>query len=75
MDCIKGHQPLYGPIYSLKLVELVTLNTYIQTTLANGLIKSFKVSVDTFILFLKKLDGRLWLYVSYKGFENLTIKN
>lgn len=31
-----GKQPLYGPIYSLKLVELETLKTYIKTNLARG---------------------------------------
>ena len=29
-------QPPYGPIYSLKLVELEILNAYIKTNLANG---------------------------------------
>ena len=31
-------QPLYGPIYSLSLVELKTLKIYIKINLANGLI-------------------------------------
>lgn len=34
----EGKQPLYGPIYSLRLVEIETLKTYIETNLANGFI-------------------------------------
>ena len=31
-------EPLYGPIYSLELVELETLKTYIETHLKTGFI-------------------------------------
>ena len=34
----ESQQPPYGPIYSLGLVELKTLKTYIETNLANGFI-------------------------------------
>ena len=34
----KGKQPPYEPIYSLGLVELETLKTFIKTKLANGFI-------------------------------------
>ena len=34
----KSKKPSYGPIYSLRLVELKTLKTYIKTNLANGFI-------------------------------------
>ena len=34
----KGQQLLYKPIYSLGLVELEMLKTYIETNLANGFI-------------------------------------
>ena len=36
----KGKQPSYRPIYSLGLVELKTLKTYIETNLANSFIKA-----------------------------------
>ena len=48
---INGQQPPYGPIYSLKLVELETLKAYIETNLANGFIKPSKSSAGTPILF------------------------
>ena len=34
----ESKQPPFGPIYSLRLVELETLKTYIKTNLANGFI-------------------------------------
>ena len=34
----EGKQPLFGPIYSLGLVELEILKIYIKTNLANGFI-------------------------------------
>ena len=35
---VDDKQPLYGPIYSLGLVELETLKIYIKTNLANSFI-------------------------------------
>ena len=34
----KSKQPLFGPLYSLKLIELEILKTYIKTNLANDFI-------------------------------------
>ena len=39
IDLEDGKQPLYGPIYSLDLVELETLKTYIETHLKTGFIR------------------------------------
>ena len=49
----KGKQSPFGPIYSLKLVELETLKTYIKTNLANGFIRSFKSPAKTPIFLIK----------------------
>ena len=70
-----GKQPPYGPIYSLGLVELKTLKTYIETNLANGFIWPSKFPAETPILFVCKPNGSLYLYVNYWGLNNLTIKN
>ena len=71
----KGKQPLFGPIYSLELVELETLKTYIKTNLANGFIWPSKSPAGAPILFDRKPDGSLRLCVDYWGLNNLTIKN
>ena len=71
----EDQQLLYRPIYSLGLVELGTLKTYIETNLTNGFIWPSKLPVDAPILFVGKLEGSLHLYVNYWGLNNLTIKN
>ena len=68
-------QPPYGSIYSLGLVELEILKTYIETHLKTGFIQPFNSPVDTLILFDKKSDGSFCLCVDYRGLNNLTIKN
>ena len=70
----KSKQPLFGPIYSLGLIELETLKFYIETNLANGFIQPFMSSVGAFILFDKKPDENLRLYVNYWGFNKIIIE-
>ena len=72
---VDNQQPPYGPLYSLGLVELETLKTYIKTNLANGFIKLSKFPARAPILFDKKSDKSLWLCVDYRGLNNLIIKN
>ena len=48
----EGQQPSYGPIYSLSLVELKMLKTYIETNLANGFIRPLKSPASAPILFV-----------------------
>ena len=75
IDLENGKQPLYGPIYSLGLVELETLKTYIETHLKTGFIRPSKSPVDTPLLFNKKPDGSFCLCVDYQGLNNFTTKN
>ena len=58
-------QPPYGPIYSLGPVELETLKTYIETHLKTGFIQPSNSPAGTLILFDKKPDSSLHLYVDY----------
>ena len=52
-----GKQPPYRQIYSLKLVELETLKTYIKTHLKIGFILPSKSPTSALILFNKKPNG------------------
>ena len=70
-----GKQPSFGPIYSLGLLELETLKTYIETNLANGFIWLSKSPAGAPILFDWKPDGSLRLCMDYRGLHNITIKN
>ena len=71
----EGKQPPFGPIYSLGLVELETLKTYIKTNLANGFIRPSKSPAGAPILFDRKPDGSLRFCMYYRGLNNITIKN
>ena len=75
IELVDDWQPPYGFIYSLGLVKLETLKVYIENNLVNGFIRPFKSSTRVPILFNKKTDGSLRLYMNYQGLNNLTIKN
>ena len=64
----KDQQSLYRLIYSLGLVKLKTLKSYIKINLANGFIEPLKSTVSAFILFVKKPDSSLRLCIDYQGF-------
>ena len=71
----EGQQPSYAPIYSLGLVEVKMLKTYIETNLANGFIWPLKSPAGAPILFVVKPNGSLCLCVNDRGLNNHTIKN
>ena len=70
-----GKQPPYGPIYSLGLMKLETLKTYIKTHLKIRFIPSSKSPAGTLIPFNKKANDSFCLCVDYRSLNNLTIKN
>lgn len=72
---VEGKGPLYSPIYSQSLIDLGTLKTYIETHLKTGFIYSFKFFARAPILFDKKLDGSLYLYINFWRQNNQIIKN
>ena len=71
----ESKQPSFGPIYSLGVVELETLKTYIETNLANDFIRLLKSPAGVSILFNRKLDRSLRLCVDYRGLNNIILKN
>ena len=71
----KSKQLPFGPIYSLELVELEILKTYIKTNLTNGFIWLSKSLAETPILFDRKPNRNFRLCVDYQDFNNMTIKN
>lgn len=73
IDLENNWQFFYNHMYSLDSVELETLKTYIKNNLANGFIIPFKSSIRTPMLFDKKPDGSLQLYINYRSLNNLTI--
>ena len=75
MNLEKDKQPSYELIYSLELIKLETLKTYIEIHLKTGFIQPFKSSTSALILFDKKSNGSFHLCIDYRGFNNFTIKN
>ena len=75
INLLNDRKLLYGPIYSLRLLELETLKTYIKTNLDSGFIRPFKSHANILILFIRKKDISLHLYVDYRGLNNLINKN
>ena len=71
----EGKQPSFGLIYSLGLLELGILKTYIETNLANGFIHPSKSPTKISIFFDWKPNGSLRLCIDYRGLNNITIKN
>ena len=74
IELVDGHQLLYGLIFSLGLIELEALKTYIKINLANGFIRLSKSPIGALNLFDRKSDSYIWLYINYWGLNNLTIK-
>lgn len=72
---VDSKPPLYGPIYSLSLIELKILKMYIKTYQKTGFMRPSKSSARAPILFNKEFDGNLHLYINYQGQNNLTMKN
>ena len=71
----EGKQLPFGPIYSLKLINLEILKTYIETNLVYAFICSFKSFTGAFIFFNQKLNKNLRFCVNYWGLNNIIIKN
>lgn len=72
---VKGKPWPYGTIYSLNLLKLEILKKYIKTHPKKGFIRHFKWPIGAFILFDKKSQRSLRIYVNYQVPKNLTIKN
>ncbi len=75
IELVNDWQLPYGLIYNLGLMELETLKAYIENNLASGFIRPSKSPVGAPILFDKKPNRSLKLYVDYQDLNNLTIKN
>ena len=62
---IDNYQFSYSFIYSLELIKLKMLKTYIENNLANSFIRPSKFFAKTPIFFDKKLDKSLRLCINY----------
>ena len=72
---VNCQQPSYRSIYSLGLIELKTLKTYIKTNLFNRFIRPSKSLASASIFFNWKSNRFFQLCINYKSLNNLIIKN
>jgi hypothetical protein len=75
IDLQNEGEPPYGSIYKLSESELEVLRNYLAENMERGWIKKSTFSAGAPILFVKKPDRNLRLYVDYRAFNKLTIKN
>ena len=75
INLLDNKQLSYSLIYSLGLVELKILETYIKTNLASNFIRPSKSLASIAILFVQKKNNSLCLCIDFQELSNLTIKN
>ena len=70
----ENNKPFFRLIYSLELVELEILKTYIKINLVNNFIRLSKFLAKIPNFFNQKLDRSFQIYINHCGFYNQTIK-
>jgi hypothetical protein len=72
---IKGKQPLFSLLYNLLEAKLKVLREYLDKNLQRGWIRKSRSPASALILFIKKKDRGLYLYIDYRGLNAVTKKN
>jgi hypothetical protein len=67
--------PSFRPIYNLPETELAVLHKYIHENLSKNFIRHSKSLARALILFIKKKDELLRMYMDYRGLNKITKKN
>jgi hypothetical protein len=70
-----GSTPSFGSIYSISPTELEILWEYYDIKLRSGFIRHSQSSYGISILFIKKSDDTLYLYVDYHDLNKIMMKN
>jgi len=71
----EGTSPHLGTLYSLSLVELSALQTFLDENLNTGFIHPTASSHTALVLFVKKKDGSLHLCIDFRGLNKITKKD
>lgn len=75
IDLMPGTIPISKPPYRMVPIELKELKTQLQDLVDKGFIKASISLWGAPVLFVKKKDGSLRLYVDYQQLNRVTIKN
>ena len=68
-------QPLVGPIYSLSVSEQEAFKEFIEENLNMGFIQPTSTLHGVLVLFVKKKDGSLCLYIDFYSFNHIFKKD
>jgi len=71
----EGPQPLVGPIYSLSASKQEALKEFIEENLNTGFIQPISFLYGALVLFIKKKDGSLCLFVNFYGLNHISKKD
>ena len=71
----EGAQPLVGPIYSLLASEQEAFKEFIEENLNTGFIQPTLSPYGALVLFVKKKDGSLCLYVNFHSLNHISKKD
>ena len=71
----EGAQPPIGPIYSLLASEQETLKEFIKENLNTGFIQPTSSLHSALVLFIKKKDGLLHLYINFHSLNHISKKD
>src|SRR5947207_4106408 len=71
----KNVKSIFGFIYNLFKLEFKVFKEYIQDKFKKGFIHSFILLFNFLILFIKKFDDNLRLYIDYRVLNRMIIKN
>jgi len=61
-----------GPIYLFLSIELCTLQNFIEENIKVSLIWPSRLPYRALVLFVKKKDKSLYLYIDYQGLNKIT---
>lgn len=70
-----GTRPPYKKLYGLSEKQLLVLHDYMQTDVETGWITASSSSTGVRILFVKKKDVTLHLYVDYRGLKATSVRD
>ena len=67
--------PPYSSLYILLKIKLEALQKFLEKNLARGWIRLSESLAVSPVIFIPKKDRSLRLYVDYRGFNKITVKN
>ena len=75
IDLALGSTPTSKAPYRMATMELKELKIQLQELLDKGFIRPSVLSLGALVLFVKKNDGSIRLYIDYRELNKVTVRN